>query len=294
MRVGLFLGCTVPVRAINYEQAFRRVAQELDIQILDVPQFFCCGFPLKSIKEESGILMALTNLSLAEENGIQEVVTLCNACSENLTEANFLWENDPEIKEKLEPLLRKVGHNYSGSVKVRHSARFLFEEFKERIRDKVKRDLSALKLFPYAGCHFSRPSLIYQGFDNPEFPSTLGELLQLTGAQVVSKANPCCGGAVLGFKEETSLKMAGMTLKDAKKEETDAMILICPFCDIMFEQNQKKVEKTLGENLDLPVVFLPQILGLALGIPKEELGFNLNRIKMDSFFLKLEGENAGG
>ncbi|MCR4427770.1 MAG: CoB--CoM heterodisulfide reductase iron-sulfur subunit B family protein [Caldiserica bacterium] len=289
MRIGLFLGCTVPVRAINYEQAFRRVAQELGIQIIDVPEFFCCGFPLKSVKEESGILMALTNLALAEERGIQDLVTLCNACTENLTEANFLWKEDPGTREKFQPLLKEIGHNYSGSVEVRHSARFLFDEFKEKIKEKITRNLKSLKLFPYTGCHFARPSRIYQGFDNPEFPDTLGELLKSTGAQVLMEANPCCGGAVLGFKEETSLSMAGLTLKEAKKSGSDAMVLICPFCDIMFEQNQKKVEKALGEALDLPVVFLPQVLGLALGIPKEELGFNLNRVKMDSFFSKLEG-----
>lgn len=289
MKVGLFLGCTVPVRAMNYEQAFRRLATELKIEIVDLPDFFCCGFPAKSINEETGLLMALTNLSIAEKEGLLDLITLCNACTENLTEANHLWQNNAEVRERLQPLLADTGHTYSGSVKVRHGARLLFEEFRDALSLKVKRSLKALKLYPYTGCHYTRPSDIYSGFDSSEAPSTLHELLRLTGAQVVSAANSCCGGAVLGFKEETSLKMAGLTLRKVKDLGADAMVLICPFCDIMFEQNQKKVEKLLGETYELPVVYLPQVLGLALGISKEELGFNLNRIKMDSFWSKLEG-----
>ncbi|MGB9834015.1 MAG: CoB--CoM heterodisulfide reductase iron-sulfur subunit B family protein [bacterium] len=289
MKIGLFLGCTVPVRALNYEQAFRRLAKELQITIQDVPDFFCCGFPVKSINEETGILMALTNLAIAEKSGIQDLVTLCNACTENLTEANYLWSNDPEVRKKLEPLLLDLGHSYSGSVRVRHSARVLFEDFKDLIAQKIRRNLGTLRLYPYTGCHYARPSRIYQDFDNPEAPDSLGELLKITGAQVVSGQNSCCGGAVLGFKEDTSLKMAGVTLKKVKEEGADAMVLICPFCDIMFEQNQKKVEKLLSETYELPVIYLPQVLGLALGIPREELGFNLNRIKMDGFWTKLEG-----
>jgi heterodisulfide reductase subunit B len=289
MKIGLFLGCTVPVRAMNYEQAFRRLATELEIEIVDVPDFFCCGFPAKSINEETALLMALTNLAIAEKNGILDLITLCNACTENLTEAHYRWQNKAEIREKLQPLLSHLGHAYSGSVRVRHGARFLFEEFQDALAQKIKRDLKALKLYPYTGCHYTRPSEIYSGFDSPEAPNTLVELLKLTGAQVVSDTNSCCGGAVLGFKEETSLKMAGTTLKKVKGLGADAMVLICPFCDIMFEQNQKKVEKLLGETYELPVIYLPQVLGLALGIPREELGFNLNRIKMDSFWSKLEG-----
>jgi len=289
MRVGLFLGCTVPVRAMNYEQSFRRLALELQLEIVDVPDFSCCGFPAKSIKEEAGLLMALANLALAEKNGIRDLVTLCNACTENLTEANYLWKKDQGLKEKLELLLHSLGRTYSGSVKVRHAARFLFEEFKEVVAQRIKRRLEPLRLYPYTGCHYARPSEIYEGFDNPEAPGTLTELLKLTGAQIVSGQNACCGGAVLGFKEETSLKMASITLSKAREEGADAMVLICPFCDIMFEQNQKKIEKLLNVDFELPIVYLPQVLGLALGIPRDELGFNLNRIKMDNFWSKLEG-----
>lgn len=290
MSIGLFLGCTVPVRAMNYEQSFRRVCQELKIDIVDVPDFTCCGFPLKSMNYEAGLLLALRNLAIAEKGGITSLVALCNACAENLSEANRIWQEDSEFKVNLKNKLNQLGYEYKG-IEVRHAARFLYEGYRSAFApEKIKNKLSSLKLYPYSGCHFSRPSSLYGGFDSPENPSRLAELLQMTGAQVISLRNDCCGGAVLGINEGISLKMANLTLTRAKESGADAMVLICPFCNVMFEQNQKKIEKTFAVSYDLPVLYLPQVLGYALGIPKEELGFNLNRIKMDNFWVKLEAQ----
>jgi heterodisulfide reductase subunit B len=295
MRVALFMGCTVPVRATNYEQSFRRVAQEFDLELVDINDFSCCGFPAKAVDRMIPLVMAARNLALAEREGVEAVVTLCNACTETLTETNHVLRHDPEQREKVAGHLAKLGYRYDGSMTVRHAARFLYQEIGlDRIRTKVTQPLAGWRIAAYPGCHYTKPAEIYEGFDRPERPISLNLLVKATGAETLDLEEACCGGGTLGAKEETALKMARMTLDQMKERGADAVALICPFCDVMFEQNQKKIERQVGVEYGLPVLYYPQLLGLALGIPREELGFSINRIKMDRLWEKLGAQAVRG
>lgn len=291
----MFLGCTVPVRATNYEQAFRRVAAEFGAEVIDVNDFSCCGFPAKAVDRMIPLVMAARNLALAEREGAEAVVTLCNACTETLTETNHVLHHDPEQREKVTEHLATLGYRYDGSMRVWHAARFLYQEIGlERIRQKVVQPLVGWRVAAYPGCHYTKPAEIYQGFDRPERPISLNLLVEATGAETLNLEETCCGGGTLGAKEETALKMAQKTLDQIKQQGADAVTLICPFCDVMFEQNQKKIERQTGVEYGLPVLYYPQLLGLALGIPREELGFSVNRIKMDRLWEKLGAHAVRG
>jgi heterodisulfide reductase subunit B len=295
LRIALFLGCTVPVRATNYEQAFRRVAAEFGAEVIDVNDFSCCGFPAKAVDRMIPLVMAARNLALAEREGAEAVVTLCNACTETLTETNHVLHHDPEQREKVTEHLATLGVRYDGSMRVWHAARFLYQEIGlERIRQKVSQPLIGWRVAAYPGCHYTKPAEIYQGFDRPERPISLNLLVEATGAETLNLEEACCGGGTLGAKEETALKMAQKTLDQIKQQGADAVTLICPFCDVMFEQNQKKIERQTGVEYSLPVLYYPQLLGLALGIPREELGFSVNRIKMDRLWEKLDAQTVRG
>lgn len=287
-KLGLFLGCTVPVRAMNYELSFRKVANILGIELTDIQDFSCCGFPTKSVSFETALTLSARNLAVAGMASLTYVLTLCNACTEMLTEANHILSENSKLSEKVKKNLKDLGFDFYGKVKVKHAARFLYEDIGiEKIRKSVKEPLNGLKLAVYPGCHYSKPSNIYESFDDPEHPHSLGELVLATGAQIVSFESSCCGGGILGIKEEVALKMSNSTLSSIKENGADAMVLICPFCNVMYEQNQKKIEKTFSIDYNLPVLYLSQVLGLAFGIPKEELGFQINRIKTDKIFEKI-------
>jgi len=287
-KFGLFLGCTVPVRAMNYELSFRKVANVLGIELTDIQDFSCCGFPTKSVSFETALTLSARNLAVAERASLTYVLTLCNACTEMLTETNHILSENSKLSEKIKKNLKDLGFDFYGKVKVKHTARFLYEDIGiEKIRKSVKEPLNGLKLAVYPGCHYSKPSNIYENFDDPEHPHSLDELVLATGAQIVSFESSCCGGGILGIKEEVALKMSNSTLSSIKENGADAMVLICPFCNVMYEQNQKKIEKTFSLDYNLPVLYLSQVLGLAFGIPKEELGFQINRVKTDKIFEKI-------
>lgn len=281
MKYALFLGCTVPVRALNYEVSARKVAHKLNIEVVDINDFSCCGFPVKSVDRDTFLLMAAKNLSLAEEKGL-DICSLCSACTSVLTEANKELKEDEDLRKRINKELSVLGREYEGKIKVKHFARILYEDVGlDKIRENLRVDLSKFSFAAHYGCHYLKPSEIYEGFDDPENPKTLDELIELTGAKSVPYEDKkrCCGGGILGIDEMTALRVAKTKLDHIKSAGADAVCLICPFCSIMYEGSQKKIEREFEAEYNLPVLYYPQILGLALGIPQDELGFRMNRVK---------------
>lgn len=281
MKYALFLGCTVPVRALNYELAARKVGEKLGLEFLDIPEFSCCGFPVKSVDRMTFMLMAAENLSLAEEANL-DICTLCSACSSVLTEVDKQVKENGALRNRINEDLSVTNRKYHGKIHVKHFVRILHEDVGlAKIKEMVKRPLSEFNFTAHYGCHYLKPSEVYGKFDEPENPRTLDELIRVTGAQSIpyEDKNECCGGGVLGVEEATALKIAALKLSHIKASGADALVLICPFCNIMYEGNQKKIEKQSETEFNLPVLYYPQVLGLALGIPSDELGFRMNRVK---------------
>jgi len=288
----LFLGCTVPVRAIHYEISARRVAERLDVQLSDISEFSCCGYPIKSLNHYAYLLMAARNLSLAEERGLS-VCTLCSACCGALAEANHALQEDEDLRKRVnEDLFKRIGRRYEGSVRVTHFIRVLQEEVGEKkILSEIQTDLSALHVAPHYGCHITKPTTVYGRVEDPENPKSLDQLIEATGAHSISYEDKlqCCGGAVLAFDEGVALAMGRAKLDHIRARQADAIVLVCPFCNIMYESNQKKIEKVAQTEYKLPVLFYPQLLGLAMGLEPEELGIKMNRIKPTEMLKKIHG-----
>ena len=282
MRYALYLGCTAPVRAMNYELAARNTASRLGIKLVDINDFGCCGFPLKSVHHETALLLSARNLALAEEQGL-DICALCSSCTGTLAEANHALQGDEELRERVnEELEAATGRRYNGSIRVRHLARILYEEVGlERIQEAVTVDLSGLRLAAHYGCHYLKPVEAHDRFDDPENPHSLDQLIEALGASSIyyEGRERCCGGGILGADEETALALPHLKLERAVAAGADAMVVICPFCDIMYELQQRRIEKRYETRYNLPVVFYPQLLGLAMGLSADEVGLPLNRVK---------------
>jgi len=285
----LYLGCTIPVRGQNYEASTRKVAEALGISFVHIPNFTCCGYPMASLDQETAELMAARNLALAEKEGA-DLCAICTACTGVLTETAMDLAENGEKRRAVNSKLADIGLEYNGTVKVRHFARILYEEVGlEKIAEKITHPLEGLRIAPHYGCHYLRPHEIYEGFDSPENPHTLDELIQVSGAESVDYMDKmrCCGGAVLAVDESLALKISHEKLEQLKELEVDAIGLICPFCSVMYESNQRKIESTFETKYDIPVLYLPQILGLAMGMEKKELGLHMNRVRPRALLEKI-------
>jgi len=288
-KFALFLGCTVPVRGLHYEASARKVAARLGVELVDLREFSCCGFPAEGVDHLTSLTMAALNL-VAAENHELNIVTLCSACTATLTKANKLLREDAKARKEVNDILSGYGEEFKGTIRVKHFARMLLEDVGlDRIKNQVKAPLTGLKVASHYGCHYMKPSDIYEGFENPERPVTLDRLVAATGATPVDYEDKlqCCGGGILGVDELSALRMSQAKLAHMKAAGADIMTFICPFCAVMYDINQKAIETKVGGKFGLPGLYYPQLLGLALGFTPKEMALELNRVKF------VPGQRAG-
>ncbi len=287
MKYSLFLGCTIPARQVNYEQSAREVAKALGIELVD-GAYGCCGFPVEALDEVKALAMATANLGVAARSGLG-LVTLCSACGEMLSKAEAMLAEDDTVVA-VNKILAQAGAEYKGEKpRVVHFARMLHDDYGvDKIKAKVVKPLSALKVATHPGCHYVRPSTLYPGFDDPEFPGTLDRLVEATGAVAVdyNGKTDCCGGGVLAVREDIPKAMTRSKLV-ALSGKVDALVVICPFCGVMYDKYQGTLEEELGRKLGVPILYYPQLLGLALGIEPSRLGFDVNAVPVQGVLAKV-------
>lgn len=289
MRYAFYLGCATPVKALKYEISTRNLAKSLDIELVDIPEFNCCGFPVKSIDFFAAILMAARNLAIAEEKGM-DIIGVCTGCVAILSEAKE-YLRDERLRDKVNEKLRALGvKEYTGRVNVKHFARFLYEDYGiNRMKEKIITSLEPLEVGVHYGCHYIKPSHAHGHFDAPSNPVTLDELLNITGAKTVDYPNKnlCCGLTIMGTAEDISFKLAAEKLECLSGRGVDAMVVACPSCCIAYENNQKLIGKRIGKEFNLPVLYFTQVIGLALGLTEKDLGFEFNRVKKKAVGVRL-------
>ena len=287
MKYALFLGCTVPVRAQHYELSARSTAQVLGIEFSEMSGASCCGFPMKAVDAETSLLIAARNISIASAMNLN-VVTLCNSCTAMLSDAQLELKNNVFYRK-----CKDLGFTFPHEVTVKHFVRMLYEDIGiATVKKAVKKPLTSLNVIAHYGCHYMRPSYLY-GFDDPEVPHTFDELVSATGATSVKYLDKkmCCGGSVLGVDESLAVTMANHKLQIAKEHAADALISICPFCTVMYEDNQRKAEEKFNTQYNLPVLYYPQLLGLSFGLDKNAIGFRFNRVRPGALLEKVGGES---
>jgi heterodisulfide reductase subunit B len=290
MKAAYFLGCNVSLRTFEYDAAVRRIAEKLGIELVDSDDFVCCGYPAAPNNHSTFLALAAQNLVAAEELGVDMVLGVCNSCTGTLTKVNkLLKENEEERKHINEILKNSIGKEFKGTLKVKHFLRYIYEDVGlDKIKSVITKQLNPLKIAVHYGCHYLRPPEIFEDFDNPIDPKTVDELINLTGASTVKYENmeQCCGGAILAVDEETSVKMVREKLVHVHEATADAMSVHCPFCSVMYSEYQK--DPRIEIDFKMPVVFTPQILGLAMGFDVKELGL---KKKVAKLFLENEEES---
>jgi heterodisulfide reductase subunit B len=281
MKYAFFLGCTIPARARNYELSARKVAEKLGIELIEVERFMCCGFPIKGADIGASNLLAAYNLSLAQEKNL-DICSLCSSCASALAEVAHHLSWDEDEKARVNERLSAVGLEYKKGPRVRHFARILFEEVgAEEIKTHFQKELGDLKIAVHYGCHYLKPSQIHDHFDDVEDPKSIDALVALTGAKLVDYQGKkkCCGGPLLPVDENLASSVTKEKLDALSHAGADALCLVCPFCSVMYDGNQKSIESEFAVEYKLPVLYLTQILGLAMGFERKELGLNMNVVK---------------
>ena len=277
----LFLGCAIPYRVSAYEISARKVAEKLGIELVEMPEYNCCGLPMDPISHDIMLTLAARNLCVAEKQGLS-IMTLCPGCAGTLRKVNKMLKEDKKLKELVNVYLKETGLEFKGTIEVKHLIQVLAEDVGfEKIKAAVQKPLNPLKVAEHNGCHVMRP-VKYIGFDDPENPVMLKKLIEATGAQCLDYMDEteCCGAPIAGVNEKIPLQLTRDKLSHIKDVGAQAMITVCPFCHMMFDTNQSRIERMFNETFRLPVLHYPQLLGLAMGFSPEELA--LKELRVDA------------
>ena len=281
LRYLLFLGCVIPYRLSSYEISARKVLEKLGVELVEMPEPNCCGFPMDPINHDLMLTLATRNLCLAEKQNLN-ILTLCNGCFSILNETNKMLEEDNGLREKINRYLKEIGMEFKGTIKVKHLVHVLAEDVGfEKIKDAVKNPLTNIHVAQHGGCHIVRPAKYLGHGDDPENPTMLKNLVRLTGAECLDYMDEteCCGNPIIGVNEDVPFQMAREKLGHIKAVKAQALITVCPFCHMMYDLNQPRIERNFNEKFGIPVLHYTQLLGLAMGFPPEELVLNELRVK---------------
>jgi len=275
----LFLGCAIPYRVSSYEISTRKILSRLGIELVEMPEYNCCGLPVDPVNHEMMLTLAARNLCLAEQCGLS-IVALCPGCAGTLRKVNKKLKEDKTIREKINEHLKETGLEFKGTIEAKHLFQLLAEDVGlERIRNAIVRPLNNLRVAEHSGCHVTRPSKDVV-FDNPENPEVPRKLIEATGAEYVEYVDKtaCCGAPIAGVNDKIPLQLTREKLSHIKSAGAHMLTTVCPFCHMMFDTNQLRIEKTFNETFKIPVLHYPQLLGLAMGFSPEELALGELRV----------------
>jgi heterodisulfide reductase subunit B len=283
MKYALFLGCTIPARLTQYESSSRAVLENVGVELIDIKEFTCCGYPLRNIDFKASILASARNIALAEKENLP-ILILCKCGFGTLKHADHILKEDSSLRNEINATLKKEALEYNKGVEIRHLLSALYHDVgSDTIKEKVTRPFKDLRIATHYGCHALRPSEITQ-FDDPVNPTLFDNLVTLTGAESIywEKRLDCCGAPLTGVNDDLSRDLTEKKLANAKQSGADFLCDACSYCHIQFDTVQSMINNTTGNNNLLPAILYPQLLGLSMGIDGKTLGLTENTIDITS------------
>ena len=257
-----------------YGQSIQAIAKPLDIDLIELEEWNCCGStPYTSVNELASYSCSARNLALAEKRGL-DLITPCSSCYVILNRTNLDLKEYPSLKHKVAEALAAGNLTYNGSIRVRHLLDVITTDIGfDEISAKVTNNLQGLKVAPYYGCQIVRPRL---GYDNPEYPQTMDNLVNSLGAVATPfpLKSRCCGGSLIIPEEKITLDLIFNILQDAVNNGAECIVTVCPLCQTNLDVYQNRVNKKYKSKFKLPILFFTQLIGLAFGIDARTLGIN--------------------
>lgn len=258
--------------AKEYDLSTKEVAKTLGIELIEIPDWICCGAtPAHITMHLLSLALPVKNLILARKMSSYEVVTCCAACFSRLKIANKFMQTDIIHREKVEKI---VGERYEGEVKVRHFLDVLVNVLGlKNLEEKIVKKFSGLKVACYYGCLLTRPPEVTE-LDDLEEPHLIDDIMRTVGIEPLKwpYKTECCGASFSLTKTDIVLKLSGDILQMAYDEGAQALVVACPLCQSNLDLRQPMIKKKYRKNFNLPVFYFTQLVGLALGIEPKKLG----------------------
>ncbi len=266
------------MRLPSFESATIAVLEKLGIKLTYMRDANCCGAQyIESMSREAFTAMSGRILALAERFGM-DICTLCGACSGSLKHAQHAMDHDEELKKEVNSILAEEDLEYVGDVRVKHLLQILNEDIGiDAIRKAVVNPYDNVPLAAHYGCHLTRPYEIAQ-VDDPEDPTLIDRIVEALGAKATNYVGKtrCCGGPLLAMDSDASTAIGLEKITNIREAGAQGVVTVCGFCNIQLAQVQFGGDLKAEDRV--PVLTLPQLMGVALGVDEDKLGIHLNKI----------------
>jgi heterodisulfide reductase subunit B len=261
VEVTYYPGCSLHGMATEYDQSIRAVCETLDVALVELPDWNCCGASSAHfVDDELAIRLPARNMILAEREG-RDLLVPCAACFQRLKHADKELEEDPA---------RWGAERYQGKATVYHVNEFLDRpELVEAVRQKVTKPLAGLKGVAYYGCLSQRPPKITDS-PSPENPMSMDHLLRAIGMEVRpwSYKTDCCGASLTLTRTDVVHKLSGDLFEAAREAGAECLVTDCPMCQSNLDTRQAEIEAARGTSYNLPVFYVTELMALAFGDPR--------------------------
>jgi heterodisulfide reductase subunit B len=297
LKYALYLGCTIQNEQYGCEISTRETLPRLGVELIDMEGTSCCGLPaFSSLSMLGWFYLSTRNIAIAEKMGL-DILALCNGCYESLIQTKYNLDKDPNLQTIINDKILKEGLEYTGTAQIIHPISLLHDIIGvEFIEQRVKKPLKGLKFASHPGCHAIRPSILGMP-DDPEHPQKMDNLITALGAETMDYPEKvdCCGSMLVSAAASTTLTITAEKLKAVEDYGFDGLVTTCPFCFQMFDGRQEEINEMIDflldtepDEVELPIFYYTQLLGLAMGMKPDRLGLHLNKSPVDRVLGKIE------
>ena len=274
MKTGFYPGCSMKGSAREYSESLLAVGRELNRELPEVPDWNCCGATAAhNLDHDLALALPARILAAAEKDGMDEVLVPCAACYSRLKVTRHELLEDEALRKRISGL---VETDYHGSAKVVNIIEWLaaVPDLEKLVKKPFQRKVAC-----YYGCLLVRPAGVVE-FDRPEEPMSMDLLLKKMGAEPIDWAfkTECCGAGFSVSRTDLVAQLSSRILEDAVARGAEAVIVACPMCHLNLDMRRPHIEKYAGKKFNIPVIYITQALGLAMGLPAKKLGLQRHKV----------------
>jgi len=291
MKFALFQGCNIPARVEQYADATAAVARRLGIELVDMSEFNCCGYPARNTDFRAFVLSAAKNLAVAQKAGL-DMLVMCKCCYGSLKTVENILHQNQELRAEINGFLEKENLEYQNGIQIKHLLSVLYHDVGlDSLKKHITMAYSGLQIAVSYGCHALRPSKV-TAFDDPVSPKIFDELVEITGAFSVdwSRKLDCCGAPLTGINDQLAMEMAQKKIASAREASANYICTACPYTQLQLDKMQASWSAGADDTEALAPILYPQLLGLSMGIDEKILGIAENEIDLSGITSFLTAE----
>lgn len=279
MALGFYPGCSLKGSSREYNESVLALVHKFGIELKEINDWNCCGATAAhNLNKELSLALPARIIALAEQQGLDEILVPCAACYSRLASTLHELQEKDQLKSSISGI---IGMELKASVKLINVIQFIENYILPRLDGQVVKPFDH-KVACYYGCLLVRPHKVLQ-FDREEDPQTMDAVMSKIGSTPLNWAfkTECCGAGLSVSRTDTVARLSGKIVMDAADRGAEAIIVACPMCHSNLDMRRADINKYNGIRSAIPVLYITQAIGMAVGIKHSDLGLQRHFVKVE-------------